>query len=384
MKKWLLFFVSLVFIHSNINADIMAEISKRDRDNPIRLTEYWSYVLYAKDGYLYTDYLADDFGEPSIVAYQIRQDMIKLIVRIKTWDFAFRIYDYFYEKDGIDQFAVDVHDYYLVELVYVNDKLETYCNRIRDINTNGFIYNEAEIGGNINKIPPDTYHVFYPRYDITLTEGMETKIVSLVNERTDSLSENSYTVDTYDYYYHVLIEDKQIRINGYLLNFSNKFDYRSQILILRSGNTPQSTPPEEALDYLGTWRYTGTGGMGFDKYRRTITITISAEEFHFHFSGYEREYEYKLTDIKWTKIVRPDEDFRSYVEIPVDNFKGAYGYLITGKVINNTGEWPDANSTAEYIYIGPHNKNIMLWYNARISNYILIRQTSNRQQGESR
>jgi hypothetical protein len=299
--------------------------------------------------------------------------MIKLIVRIKTWDFAFRIYDYFYERDGIDQFTVDVHDYYLVELVYVNDKLETYCNRIRDINANGFIYNEATIGGNINKIP-DTYYIYYPRYNITLTEGMETKIVSLINERTDSLAENSYTVDTYDYYYHVLIEDKQIKINGYLLDFSNKFDYRCQLLIFRSGNMPQSTPPEEALDYLGTWRYTGTGGMGFDEYRRVITITISAEEFHYHFAGYDKEYEYKLGDITWTKITRPDEDFKAYVEMPVDDFKGAPGYLITGKVINNTGEWPDTGSTTEYIYIGRNNKDIMLWYNSRISNYLLIRQ----------
>jgi hypothetical protein len=374
MKKRLLFFISIVFINSNIHADIMTEISKRDRDNPIRLIEYSPYVVYAKDGYLYTEYWEDGFGVPSIVAYQIQQDMIKFIVRIKTWDFAFRIYDRFYERDGIDQFIIDVHDYYLVELVYVNDKLETYCNRIRDINTNGFIYNEAEIGGNINKIPQDTYHIFYPRYNITLMEGMETKIVSLINERTDSLAENSFTVDTYDYYYQVLIEDKQIRINGYLLDFSNKFDYRSQILILRSGNTPQSAPPEEALDYLGTWRYTGTGGMGFDEYRRTITITLSAEELHYHFVGYEREYEYKLIDLKWTKIIRPDEDFWGYVEIPVDDFKEVSGYLITGRVINNTGEWPDTNSTTEYIYIRPDNKNIMLWYNARISNYILIRQ----------
>jgi hypothetical protein len=374
MKKWLLFFISIVFIYNNINADIMTELSKRDRDNPIRLIEYSAYVLYAKDGYLYTEYWSDEFSVSSIVAYQIRQDMIRLIVRIKTWDFAFRIYDYFYERDGIDEFTVDVHDYYLVELVYVNDKPETYCNRIRDINANGFIYNEAEIGGNITKIPQDTYHIFYPRYDIALTEGMETKVVSLTNERTNSLVENSYTVDTYDYYYHVLIEDKQIRINGYLLDFSNKIDYRSQILILRSGNTPQPAPLEEAMDYLGTWRYTGTGGMGFDRYRRTITITISAEEFHYHFAGYEREYEYKLNDLKWTKIIRPDEDFHGYVEMPVDDFKGVSGYLITGEVINNTGEWPDTNSTTEYIYIRPDNKNIMLWYNSRISNYILIRQ----------
>jgi hypothetical protein len=234
MKKGLLFFISIVFIYSNINADIMTEISKRDRNNPIRLIEYSPCVLYAKDGYLYTEYWSDDFGVPSIVAYQIQQDMIKLIVRIKTWDFAFRIYDYYYARDGIDQFTVDVHDYYLVELVYANDKLETYCNRIRDINANGFFYNEAEIGGNINKIPQNVYHIFYPRDDITLTEGMEIKIVSLINERTDSLSENSYTVGTHDYYYHVLIEDKQIRINGYLLDFSDKVDYRSQLSLFQN------------------------------------------------------------------------------------------------------------------------------------------------------
>jgi hypothetical protein len=376
MKKWLLLVISIVFINSAINADIMTELSKRNKNNPIRLVG--SFVLYAKDGYLYTAYMADDFGGlPSIVAYQIQQDMIKLIVRIETEDFAYRIYDYFderYATDKVDRFTVDVHDYYLVELVYVNDKLETYCNRIWDINTNGFIYNEAEIGSNINKIPQGTYYIFYPRYDITLTEGMETKIIALTNERTNSLTENSYAVDTFDYYYQVLIEDKQIRINGYLLDFSNKIDYRSQILILRSGNIPQSAPPEEAMDYLGTWRYTGTGGMGFDRYERTITITLSAEEFHFHYAGYEREYEYKLTDLKWTKIIHPDEDFQGYVEILVDNYKGASGYLITGKVINNTGEWPDTNATTEYIYIRPDEKDIMLWYNARIFNHQLVRQ----------
>jgi hypothetical protein len=221
LRKYFTWYL-LFFVLGNINADIMTEIAKRDRDNPIRLIEYSSCVLYAEDGYLYTEYWADGFDAPSIVAYQIRQDMIKLIVRIKTWDSAFRIYDRYYERDGIDQFTVDVHDYYLVELVYVNDKLETYCNRIRDINTNGFMYNEAKIGGTINKVPQGTYYIFYPRYSITLTEGMETKIVSLTNERTNSLTENSYEVDTYDYYYQVLIEDKQMRINGYLLDFSNR------------------------------------------------------------------------------------------------------------------------------------------------------------------
>jgi hypothetical protein len=368
-KKGLLFFSLIVFICGAVHADITAELAKRGRDNPIRFIDGSPYVLYARDGCLYTELWSDGFGGPSIVAYQIREDAIKLIVRIKTWDFAFRIYDYFYDRDGIDQFTVEVRDYYLVELVYADDKLETYCNRIRDINTNGFTYNEAEISGNVNTIPEAAYHIYYPLYDLTLTEGMETKIVSLTNERT-----NSYAVDTYDYYYNVLIDDNQFKINGYLLDFSNKIDYRSRLLILGSGNTPQPAPPGEAMDYLGTWRYSGTGGMGLDEYRRTITITITAEEFHYRFAGYNGEYEYTLTGLTWTKITRPDEDYTRYVEIPVDNFKGVSGWLITGKVINNTGEWPDTGSTTEYIYIRPDNTGRMLWYNSRMTNYLLVRQ----------
>ena len=368
-KQIILFFLSIVVIQNNISADIMSELARRDLQNPIPLTESSHYVLYAKDGYLHTEYRADSFGVPSIVAYQIHEDTIKLIVRIKTWDFAFRIDDYFYGRDRIDEFTVIVHDYFLVELVYINDRLETYCNRIRDINTNGFIYNEAEISVNINEV--SGYYLTSPHLEIDLTEGMKINVTALTGERTNTLAENSYSFETYDYYYHILIDGQQVRINGYLLDFSNKVDYRTTLLILGSGNTPQAAPPEEALDYFGTWRYTGTGGMGFEEHRRTITITISADEFHYHFKGYEREYEYTLVNLMWTKIIRPDEDFHGYVELPTDDFKGVSGYLITGAMINKTGDYPDTNSITEYIYISPDNKNLMFWYNFYVTNYVL-------------
>jgi hypothetical protein len=296
-----------------------------------------------------------------------------LIVRIKTWDLAFRIYDRYYERDGIDKFTVDVHDYYLFELVYVNDKLETYCNRIRDINTNGFIFNEAEIGSNIDKIPD--YFKPYPRLETAFTEGMKIKIAAMIDERTNMLAENSYSFETYDYFYYILMEDKQVRINGYLLDFSNKIDYRTPLRILGSGNTPQSTLPEDASDFFGTWRYSGTGAMGFEEYRRTITITISADEFIYQFKGQTIEHEYTLTDLMWTKIIRPDEDFQRSVEIPDDDYNGVSGYLITGTIINATGDWrPDTDSITEYIYLDPDNKNWMLWYNFYVPNYLLRRQ----------
>jgi hypothetical protein len=66
-KRTLLFLVSLVVIRNNIGADIMAELAKRDRENPIRLIDENSrFVLYAKDGYLHTEYREDGFGVPSI------------------------------------------------------------------------------------------------------------------------------------------------------------------------------------------------------------------------------------------------------------------------------------------------------------------------------
>jgi hypothetical protein len=255
-KQVILLILSIVIIH-NTSADMMTELAKRDRKNPIRIIENDRYGLYAKDGYLHTEYWEDGFGVPSIVAYQIHEDAIKLIVRIKTWDFAFRIYDLYYERDGIDRFTVEVHNYYLVELLYINDKLETYCNRIRDINTNGFIFNEAEIGGNINKVPD--YYPTYPYLETDLTEGMKVKIAAMTNERTNELAVNSHAFETYDYYYHILVDDQQVKINGYLLDFSNKVDYRAPLLILESGNTPQAAPPED--DFKGVSGYLITGTM---------------------------------------------------------------------------------------------------------------------------
>ena len=117
--------------------------------------------------------------------------------------------------------------------MYLNDRLETYSNRIRDINTNGFIYNEAEIGSNINKV--SDYYPTYPRLDTDLTEWMKIKIVALTGERSNMLTENTYSFETYDYYYQILIDNKQVRINGYLLDFSNKIEYRTTLETLKAG-----------------------------------------------------------------------------------------------------------------------------------------------------
>ena len=115
--------------------------------------------------------------------------------------------------------------------------------------------------------------------------------------------------------------------------------------------------------------------MGFEEYRRTITITISASELHYHFKGHTIEHEYTLTDIMWTSIIRPDEDFQRNVEMWDDDFKGASGYLITGTVTNTTGGWsPDTNTITEYVYLEPNNKDRMFYYNYYVPCYVLRKQ----------
>ena len=76
-KQIILFLLSLIVIQNNVNADIMTELAKRDRNNPIRLFEYSSFVLYARNGYLHTEYRNDDYGEPSIVMANLLLSHIK-------------------------------------------------------------------------------------------------------------------------------------------------------------------------------------------------------------------------------------------------------------------------------------------------------------------
>jgi len=349
----------------------MTELAKIDPDNAIPIAGRSYNKLYAKNGYLYTDSFTDTLLEPSIVAYNIQEDAIKIIIRNISTGYAYR--EKYNTDDEEDWYHITVHDYYLVELLYKNDKLETSCKPVKEINTEGFIFNEAKISDNINKIS-EYYHLTYPRLETKLTEGTKIKIVSMTDIRTKTLSENSSGLEIYDYYYNILVNGKQVRINGYLLDFDNKMDYRTKLLILRSGNTPQTTPPEEASDYFGTWIYIGTGGIGMEKYKRTITITITPDKFIFHFKGHTLDYGYTLINPTWTKIIRPDEDYQHWVEIPEDYFKGVSGYLITGTMSDKTGNYLDANTITEYVYLKPEKRNYLYWYNFSITNYILVRQ----------
>jgi hypothetical protein len=218
LRKYFVLYL-LFFVFGNTSADIIAELTKRDRRNVISF-DGASFTLFSENGYLITKVWSDERDETSIVAYQIHDDAIKLIIRHETRDFVYRIFDMYDTKSSVDQFTVDVHNYYMVELVYINNKLEIYCNRIMDINTNGFIFNTAEIGRKANNLPYEGYLTYSDGF--TLTEGMKTEILSFTNERANQNGRNTGEIAVYDYRYYVAINGRKLFVNGYFVDFSNR------------------------------------------------------------------------------------------------------------------------------------------------------------------
>jgi len=214
----LLFLCLMLSINNIINADVLDKIKERDIKNTIQISYYYSYLfsLYVENEYLIVDSFQDRSDEQSIIAYNIQDNTIKLIVRNETRATAYRIFDLFNMRDRIDTHNVAVNDYYLVEIIYINDKLDVYCNRIININTNGFKFNKLNIGSNVNNLPYDG-SISYDGGFI-LKKGLDAKIISMTKE----LKIVVYGISAYDYEYFVSINDRTLYINGWFLKFDNK------------------------------------------------------------------------------------------------------------------------------------------------------------------
>jgi len=87
--------------------------------------------------------------------------------------------------------------------------------------------NDAEIGDNVNMFP--NYYITYPRIETKLTKGMKITVTALTLDRTNELSRNGLSFGTFDYIYSVLIDGKQVVINGWFLDFSDSLEYRSKL-----------------------------------------------------------------------------------------------------------------------------------------------------------
>jgi hypothetical protein len=125
---------------------------------------------------------------------------------------------------------------------------------------------------------------------------------------------------------------------------------------------PLQAFPELALDYLHTWRYRSISQIAH--------ITITATEFHYR-TTFMDGYEYKLTNLIWTEIIRPDDAFQPFIGFEVDNYKGAVGYSITGTINFIYGDWRNwrnKKTLTQYIFLNPNDNSKMLWYNEGQSN----------------
>jgi hypothetical protein len=138
-------------------------------------------------------------------------------------------------------------------------------------------------------------------------------------------------------------------------------DYFKNKPIIADDNTPLPSVPEGASDYLHTWRFISIS--------QTCTITITPTEFHYR-STFGDGYEYKLTDLVWEELIRPDDAFRPYIGFETDNYKGAAGYAITGTVNYIFGNWRERNTTrTEYVFLRADDKEKMLNYTSGTTNH---------------
>jgi hypothetical protein len=107
--------------------------------------------------------------------------------------------------------TIDINHYYLVELEVINGKLESFCNRIVEINTNGFIINEAYIFKNTNVRfgPSEQWNKV-----MELEESTHVNIIN-IEKRGDA------AYNTFDHWYKIQFQDSEYWVFGFFIEFFN-------------------------------------------------------------------------------------------------------------------------------------------------------------------
>jgi hypothetical protein len=135
----------ILFILSsyNLNADIVSKLLEITEENQIVLYNYSGYytALYTLSGdnmggdnYLCVNSFIDPLG-PSIMAYTISSDHIRLVIKDRRYAFQ--------TSDTGDFFEEII--YFFVELREVNNKIQYICNKTDQLNLSGFIFNDSFI-----------------------------------------------------------------------------------------------------------------------------------------------------------------------------------------------------------------------------------------------
>jgi hypothetical protein len=167
----------------------------------------YMFSIYADGDNLAVGIFTDTSSGVSIMAYKINSDNIKIIVKYRTWDWA-RAY-----KSG-NSMTMAINYYYSIELEEIDGKIESYCNRIDEINLNGFIINNAVVFETINaRLGPDiTWNE-----SLELKEGDHIKVAAVEKDAV-----NAY--NKYDHWYKIIVNEEVHWVFGFFIDFDKKIN----------------------------------------------------------------------------------------------------------------------------------------------------------------
>jgi hypothetical protein len=201
------FFIVFIFSIAALYADILTKLPGITASNSIPFYDHsffddYMFSIYADGDNLTVGIFTDTSSSVSIMAYKINSDNVKIIVKYRTWDRA-RAY-----KSG-NSMTININYYYLIELEETDGKIESYCNRIDEINLNGFIINNAVVFETINaRLGPDTTW----NESIELKEGDRIKVLTVEKDGTDAYNK-------YDHWYKIIVNEEVHWVFGFFIDF---------------------------------------------------------------------------------------------------------------------------------------------------------------------
>jgi len=210
LKKYLIFILFSLVVN-NLSANILERLAEITEKNHLRCYyDGWGYKfsLYMNGNDLTVGYFGGEEygGELSIVAYKIVNNSIRVIVQNRTYEFVEPIYNKRFST------TIDMNKYVLVELEEIDGKIENFCNRIDEINLNGFIINNAVIYKETEaRLGPSMQW----NTAIKLNVGNSIKVTG-VNKQGDD------AYNTFDYWYKVIINNKTYWVFGFYIIFEDK------------------------------------------------------------------------------------------------------------------------------------------------------------------
>jgi hypothetical protein len=215
MKKNL-FFLLFVFSINFTHAGIIDKLEEKDISKKLNFYDQgymqdYMFSVYAEGDDLVVDIFTDTSSGASIMAYKINDGSAKIIIKYRTQDTVqvYRSKKYTF---------IDINYYYLIELEETDGKIESYCNRIDEINLNGFTINDAVAF-------KTTAARFGPavtwRESVQLEEGTAVKVTAVEKEGTDDYN-------TCDHWYKIRVNKETHWVYGFYIDFNNRIKYKNK------------------------------------------------------------------------------------------------------------------------------------------------------------